>query len=307
MNRGDHGEAIFCDDSDRRVLLSTLDEACQKTAWQIHSFCLMSNHFHLVIETPNANLVEGMKWFLGVYTARFNRRRRLFGHLFSGRYKALPVDGSGNGYLKAVCDYVHLNPVRAGLLTAEQPLETYRWSSYPLYLCDSTPRPSWLRVDRLLGEWGIRWNQPGAGRQFGAVMEARRRAELEGEFKPVRRGWCVGSEKFRKEMLEYIEQQRGKWHYGRELCEAAQAKAERLIQQALQAEGVTEDQLARWRKGHPFKVSLAAELRAQTTVTVDWIAERLRMGSRGHLAHLLFTHAHGQTQPKPTDQMRLRI
>ena len=81
----------------------------------------------------------------------------------------------------------------------------------------------WLRVDRLLGEWGIRWDEPGAGRQFSALMEARRQAELDGQFKPVRRGWCVGSEHFREEMLSYIEQQRGKWHYGSELTEAMQA------------------------------------------------------------------------------------
>jgi len=307
MNRGDHREAVFCDDDDRRLLLSTLDEACHKTGWQIHCFCFMSNHFHLVVETPSANLVEGMKWLLGVYTARFNRRRKLLGHLFSGRYKALLVDGSGNGYLKSVCDYVHLNPVRAGLLHAEQPLETYRWSSYPLYLCDTTPRPDWLRVDRLLGEWGIQWDQPGAGRQFSAVMEARRRAELEQEFNPVRRGWCVGSQQFRKEMLEHIELQRGKWHYGQELCEAAEAKAERLIKQALQSEQITEEHLANWRKGHPFKIRLAAKLRAETTVTVSWLAERLNMGTRGHLAHLLFTHHHAQTEPSPTNQIRLGI
>jgi REP element-mobilizing transposase RayT len=126
MNRGDHQEVIFCDDDDRKLFLSTLAEGCQKTSFQVHGFCLMSNHFHLVVETPNADLVEGMKWLLGVYTSRFNRRHKVFGHLFSGRYKALIVEGSGNGYLKAVGDYVHLNPVRAGLLRPEQPLQTYR-------------------------------------------------------------------------------------------------------------------------------------------------------------------------------------
>src|SRR5258706_9963506 len=94
----------------------------------------MSNHFHLVVETPKANLVEGMKWLLGVYTRRFNRRHKLFGHLFSGRYKSLMVDGSGTGYLKTVCDYVHLNPGRAKLLRPEQALRQYRWSSWPEYL-----------------------------------------------------------------------------------------------------------------------------------------------------------------------------
>jgi len=104
MNRGDRREEIFRDDDDRQRFLSTLGEACAKTGWQVHALCLMSNHFHLVIETPQGNLVAGMKWFLGTYTSRFNRRHKLFGHLFSGRYKALIVDGSGNGYLKTVCD-----------------------------------------------------------------------------------------------------------------------------------------------------------------------------------------------------------
>ena len=83
------------------------------------------------METLQGNLVAGMKWFLGTYTSRFNRRHKLSGHLFSGRYKALVVDGSGNGYLKTVCDYVHLNPARARLLTPEQALSEYRWNSWP--------------------------------------------------------------------------------------------------------------------------------------------------------------------------------
>ena len=97
MNRGDRREAIFLNEKDRELFLETLGEACAKTGWEVHAFCLMGNHFHLVMETPRANLVAGMKWFLGTYTSRFNRRHRLFGHLFSGRYKALIVDGAGVG------------------------------------------------------------------------------------------------------------------------------------------------------------------------------------------------------------------
>jgi hypothetical protein len=94
----------------------------------------MPNHFHLVVETPQPTLVAGMKWLPGTYTGRFNRRHRQFGHLFSGRYKALLVDGSRNGYLKTVCDYVHLNPALSRLLKAAQPLERFRWSSYLTWL-----------------------------------------------------------------------------------------------------------------------------------------------------------------------------
>lgn len=122
MNRGDRREPIFEDDTDRQRFVTTLAEACAKTDWQVHAYCLMNNHFHLVVETPEANLVAGMRWFMSTYTARFNRRHKQFGHLFSGRYKSLIVDGSGNGYLRTVCDYVHLNPVRAKLLRAGQSL-----------------------------------------------------------------------------------------------------------------------------------------------------------------------------------------
>src|SRR6266581_2803079 len=134
MNRGDRREDIFQDGEDRKRFLSALGEACKKTEWEVHSYCLMRNHFHLVVETPQPNLVLGMKWLLGTYTKRFNIRHKLCGHLFAGRYKALMVDGSGNGYLRTVCDYVHLNPVRAKLLPTDVPLEDYRWSSYPDYL-----------------------------------------------------------------------------------------------------------------------------------------------------------------------------
>ena len=100
MSRGDHGDPLFEDDRDRERFVETLGEAALKTGWQVHAYCLMSNHFHLVVETPQGNLVAGMKWLLGTYTGRFNRRHKLFGHLFSGRYESLVVDGPGTGYLK---------------------------------------------------------------------------------------------------------------------------------------------------------------------------------------------------------------
>ena len=78
-----------------------------------------------MVETPQSNLVAGIKWLLGTYTSRFNRRHKLFGHLFSGRYKSLIVDGSGSGYLKSVGDYVHLNPARAKLVAADALLQSF--------------------------------------------------------------------------------------------------------------------------------------------------------------------------------------
>jgi len=97
MNRGDRRKPIFKDDADYERFPATLGEACLKTGWQVHAYCLMPNHSHLAVETSQANLVSGMKWFLGTYTSRSNRRHKLLGHLFSRRYKSLIVDGSGTG------------------------------------------------------------------------------------------------------------------------------------------------------------------------------------------------------------------
>ncbi len=85
---------IFLDEADRVRLLETLGEACGKTDWQVHAYCLMRNHYHVVLETPNANLVAGMAWLQSTYTIRFNHRHKLSGHLFSGRYKSQVVEGS---------------------------------------------------------------------------------------------------------------------------------------------------------------------------------------------------------------------
>jgi putative transposase len=150
MNRGDRREDIVRGDADRRLFVSMLGETCVKCDWEVHAFCLMRNHFHLPVETPLGNLVAGMKWFLGAYTIRFNTRRRLHGRLFAGRYKSLLVDDRDPRYLRVVCDYIHLNPSRAGLLKAGKTLDSYPWSSFPAYLQPPTKRPPWLRVDRLL-------------------------------------------------------------------------------------------------------------------------------------------------------------
>jgi len=290
MSRGDRREDIFEDDLDRRRFLETLTETCEKTRWRVQAYCLMCNHFHLVIEMPEANLVGGMKWFLGTYTTRFNRRHKEFGHLFSGRYKSLVIDGSGNGYLKTVCDYVHLNPVRAKLLKPEQPLREFVWSSYPLYLATPARRPPWLRVERLFGEWGIPKDSEAGRRRFGQCMEQRRKEDLEEEFGRVERGWYLGDDEFKQELLEQVSTKSGIRHYGEIVREAAETRAEALVREGLKRLKWTEKTLKDRRKGDPGKVRLAWDLRAKTAMPLAWIADRLRMGSRGYLTWLLYRY-----------------
>ena len=290
-SRGNQRAEIFKNNKDRELFMDTLAEACAKTDWQIHAWCLMSTHFHLVVETPKANLVEGMKWLLGTYTSRFNRRHRLSGHLFAGRYKALFVDGSGSGYLKTVCDYAHLNPARAGLLRPKQKLGEYRWSSLGEYFKAPRARFRWLRVDRLLGEWGIRKDSEAGRQKFEKGMEGRRAAEDGREFKSVIRGWCLGGEDFRRELLARMSGQAGAEHFGGEIRESGEAKAKRIVGEELKRAGWSAKDLGKRRKGDPKKLKIALRLRQETTVTLSWIAAKLRMGTKTHLSHLLYWHA----------------
>ncbi len=298
LNRGDRREAIFKDDQDRESFLDTLGEAAAKTGWQVHAYCLMNNHFHVVVETPQANLVAGMKWFLGTYTIRFNRRHKLSGHLFAGRYKSLIVDASHRSYFRTVCEYVHLNPARAALLKPEEPLQSFRWSSFRHYLARPELRPKWLRVDRLLGEMRIA-DDTAAGRQeLEAIAERRRTADSETDWNLIRRGWCLGNDSFRAEVLAQVHRRSRETHYAPPKRESTEATGERLVREELNARGWSELTLGQVRKGDPGKIDIARRLRTETAVTLKWIANRLNMGKWTHVANCLYA------AKKPNQRLR---
>ena len=285
LSRGDRREPIFLDDGDCHDFIKTLAEACQKTGFEIHAFCLMKNHFHLVVETPEGNLVAGLRWLLSTYSNRFNHRHDQCGHVFSGRYKALVVDGASSGYLRTVCDYIHLNPVRARLLPAESRLLEYPWSSFGLYLTELKHRPKWLRVDRLLGEHGIEKDTASGRREFERRMESRRAGEGDAsQWKGMRRGWCIGTPEFKKGLLDRMHGHLGPNHSGQMRQEASGVRAEAVIAKELRRMGWKEGELSQRAKSDPGKVGLAAKLRQETTLTMGQIAQRLHLGTRNTLS-----------------------
>ena len=147
-SRGDRQQAIFLNDGDRHAWLRILDTVCARFRWNIHAFCLMGNHFHMVVETPQANLGRGMRQLNGEYTQRFNFRNATVGHLFQGRYKAILVQRQT--YLLELSRYVVLNPVRAGIVATPN---GWPWSSYAM-TCSDAPAPAWLTTDWLLSQFG---------------------------------------------------------------------------------------------------------------------------------------------------------
>lgn len=143
-SRGDRRENIFEDDKDRETFLAMLGDICRDHNWVCHAYCLMSNHYHLLIETPDANLSKGMRQLNGVYTQKFNRAHNRVGHVFQGRYKAILVDK--NNYLMEVARYIVLNPVRAQMVRS---VRDWRWSSYRA-TAGLVVAPEWLDIHWLL-------------------------------------------------------------------------------------------------------------------------------------------------------------
>jgi putative transposase len=286
MSRGDGREAIVVNDKDRTEFLVTLGQACQKTGWQVHAYCLMTNHFHLVVETPQPNLGLGMKWLLGTYTQRFNRRHRHWGHLFGGRYKAQLIDERSAGYLKQACDYVHLNPVRARIIRAKDKLDSFPWSSYPAYRHPKL-RPRWLRVDRLLGEHGLQRDTAAARREFERRMAYARAEAALADQEAMRSGWKIGAEDFSDWLADKLARRGRKGERARERSETDQARAEAIVAKALEAIRWREINLATTPKGHHAKVTIARQLRSETPMSRQWIAQRLTMGSPSYVSALV--------------------
>lgn len=149
-SRGDRREDIFEDEEDRRAFLQTLAQVVDQFNWLCYAWCLMDNHYHLLIQTPDGNLSNGMRQLNGVYTQTSNRRHRRVGHLFQGRFKAILVDS--DAYLLELARYVVLNPVRAGMV--KRP-ENWSWSSYRASL-GLAPADDFLAVDALLAQFAQR-------------------------------------------------------------------------------------------------------------------------------------------------------
>jgi putative transposase len=149
-SRGDRQEPIFEDDHDRTAFLKILGDVVSRFQWRCHAYCLMGNHYHLMIETPQANLTKGMRQLNGGFTQWSNRRHKRSGHLFQGRYKAILVDR--DAYFLELARYIVLNPVRAAIVKHPR---LWAWSSYRAMI-RTLPTPVWLTTGDLLASFSKR-------------------------------------------------------------------------------------------------------------------------------------------------------
>lgn len=204
MGRGNERRAIYRDDADRELFLATLARAVERWRWIVHAYCLMGNHYHLLLETPEPNLSRGMRQLNGEYTQAFNRRHLRVGHLFQGRFKAVVVEKES--HLLELCRYVVLNPVRArGMKVPDA--GAWPWSSYRA-TAGLTARPGFLSREWILAQCGGSMKaSEQAYRRFVAngLREGRKRGAAGPE---VMRGLWIGTEAFGKSLAEHLEGKR---------------------------------------------------------------------------------------------------
>lgn len=320
MGRGNRGVMLFREERDRRLFFDTLTDVTARMGWVVHGWVLMGTHYHMLLETPEPNLVEGMHWFGGTFTQRYNLRHDEYGHLFQGRYKAKVIDDGDPSYFSRVADYIHLNPVAAGLLDPDVPdLKSYAWSSFPDYLKAPSRRPEWLETRRVLEAHRITRDTLAGRRAFEAFMDQqvqwvlreKSRKDWARQWRQYDRGWLHGSETFRQRMTEFLLSEQGGAPmaiYDREQRRACdEAAAEHALDAAWAVVGLEAADLAQFRKGDERKLLLAGWLHAHFSVRRKWVAQRLGLGHPSRLAAGIRLYQSPPDQYLPAKQALLRM
>ena len=307
MARGNRREAIFLDDDDRRFFLKALSEACERTGWRVHAWVLMGNHYHLLVETPEANLVDGMKWLQNTFTRRFNVRHRAWGRVFGDRYKAVLVEAEADHYYQTLLDYIHLNPVRAGLIQPDkhQSVLDYPWSSLAGgYALPPTKRAKWLAAAHGLRSFGLKDTTASRRRMVErvdrrAAQEAMQTCgvpplpeEVDARTSHLRRGWYWGTQAFADRMLKLgaklLPEKKGRAFRSSRLAKAHnEGQALAWLEEGCKALGLKLKALQTLKGTDPRKVALAQLLWTRTTVSQTWIAEHLGMTSAANVSQVL--------------------
>lgn len=287
--KGFGGRPIVLDDADRDAHEKLASELVQRTGWEIFAWALLDDHYHMVMRTPEPNLVAGMKWFQNFWTKRFNARHDRTGPLYGGRYKSVLVQG--DGHLSALIDHVHLNAFRAGLVTTVR-LAAHPWSSLKDYLLPASSRRPWVRAAEGLAHMGYDAEDSGDRLRYLEHLES---IAIRKNGRPVlpeagrtlhstlRRGWYLGGEAFRGHLLSVRTDAAAK----PEVREHGAAMAQRLLKAGLAFAGLTYEGLEQLRKSDWRKRAIGRAIRLRTTVPTEWIASSLRMGVSSRVAALV--------------------
>jgi putative transposase len=269
-SRGNDRREVFRDDADRERFLSILGRAVELFRWKLHAYVLMTNHYHLLVETPEPTLSRGMRELNGLYTQAFNRRHRRAGHLFQGRFKAILVEKES--HLLELCRYVVLNPVRAGAATSAR---AWRWSSYRA-TAGLAPAPEWLETDWTLEQFGT--SRRKAAERYRDFVAGGKKAGYE-PWDDVKKQIYLGGDDFLREALgKATGRPKGKG-IPRRQRETATPDPEKAARKLATALGSTLEELnVKTRTFIRERRLLAWALRRRGLLTLDRIGKALDVG-----------------------------
>lgn len=279
LNRGNERERIFKDERAKEVFERTLFEACERSGWVLHAYGIMSNHYHLALETPKGNLSEGMRWLQSVFARRFDGIRKASGPLFQGRFKSLSVENDTR--MAWLSHYIHLNPVRAGLCPITE-IADYRWSSY-WYLKQKKRRPQFLNLPTCLAGAGGLNDTLGGWRKYGvylAWLQEDEPARKEMAFENMSKGWAIGTKEYLTKVAADNRKQRPK--VKRIYAKARKARNQRWtasLDRCLAVVGKKAEAIKKDPKSAAWKVGIAAFMKRREMTTNSWLGDHLNMGT----------------------------
>ena len=276
INRGNYRRDVFESVGTAQAFEEALLEACAEKGWRLHAFVIMRNHYHLAVETPQANLVEGMHWLQSTFSTRFNRFHEERGHLFQGRYQALLVEDKAA--LAKVVDYIHLNPIRAKIVPAER-LADFRWSSLRRFL--RGPRTPALCCQDWLEQHGLEDTTKGL-QAYADHLAALAQDEAEQKrlgLEQLSKGWAIGTAGWRREIAkEHADRALAPGIETAELRTLKEARWAQVLDEELVRHKQTRDTAASARANTPWKITTAKKLR-NVGAPYAWIAQQLHMGA----------------------------
>ncbi|MCF3648144.1 transposase [Synoicihabitans lomoniglobus] len=278
INRGNYRTNIFRTEGAKLAFEACLFEACETYRWRLHAFVVMRNHYHLALETPEGNLVTGMQWLQATFANRFNKLRSEHGHVFQGRYKALVVERAGA--LGQVCDYIHLNPVRAGVCTVEG-LEGLRFGSY-WYLQRPTRRREFMVLETALVEAGELADTPTGRRCYLDYLTWQVAVGPAGKSKAytnMSKGWALGTDRFKAALLESPDVPDSPRAWG--IVGAREVRNQRqqdMRARCLNALRKNEENVRNDPKSAGWKVAIARFLKEREQADNRWLGDSLSMG-----------------------------
>jgi putative transposase len=277
LNRGNYRQDLFTVEDAGVCFERTLFDACERLGWRLHAYVLMSNHYHLCVETPDGRLACGMQWLQSTFANRFNRLVKERGHVFQGRYKALLIE-RGESLLRVV-NYIHLNPVRAGLQSVET-LRDHELSSFPKFF--RRVRPACLvNVDWLYLAGDLRPTAAGMRcyHHYLAMAEEGDPCRRAAVHQQLCRGWYIGTREGKRALVKELDKGHLACGEGAGPTGYGQERAEALLEEGLRCLGKKDADLSSDRKLAPWKVVLAGWIKRHCAVTNRWFSETMHMGN----------------------------